>query len=244
MGNLSERFAPPRLCIARSLLLLLCLIGLTTGCANVIRAGLVNSNTIFLEPSTSRTVYLQPRNVSENQFVNLGTVGPKLAAKGYHVVADPDPANYWIQVKVVYCHKAGQGVKPETIAQSGFGSGISTGGSTVSSVMRGGDPSAMLGGMDMNALMRMAMSGRGGFGMEPPPEEEGITYLCVADVQITDRRLGKPLGRPVGASATTGSVPKVQQMRMVGHTLQKDLDIQEATPIVQEKISTGIAGLF
>lgn len=80
--------------------------------------------------------------------------------------------------------------------------------------------------------------------MEPPPEEEGITYLCVADVQITDRRLGKPLGRPVGASATTGSVPKVQQMRMVGHTLQKDLDIQEATPIVQEKISTGIAGLF
>lgn len=80
--------------------------------------------------------------------------------------------------------------------------------------------------------------------MEPPPEEEGVTYLCVVDVQITDRRLGKPLGRPVGGSAPTGSAPKVQQMRMVGHTLQKDLDIQEATPIVQEKISTGIAGLF
>jgi len=37
---------------------------------------------------------------------------------------------------------------------------------------------------------------------------------------------------------------QVQQMRMVGHLRQKSLDIPEATPIVQEKISTGIAGLF
>jgi hypothetical protein len=38
--------------------------------------------------------------------------------------------------------------------------------------------------------------------------------------------------------------PKVQQMRMVGHVRPKDLDIPEATPIIQEKISTRIAGLF
>nr|MDH4358260.1 complement resistance protein TraT [Nitrospira sp.] len=36
----------------------------------------------------------------------------------------------------------------------------------------------------------------------------------------------------------------MQQMKMVGHVRQKDLDIPEATPIVQEKIATGIAGLF
>jgi hypothetical protein len=33
-------------------------------------------------------------------------------------------------------------------------------------------------------------------------------------------------------------------MGKVGHVRQKDLDIPEASPIVQEKISTGIAGLF
>jgi hypothetical protein len=42
--------------------------------------------------------------------------------------------------------------------------------------------------------------------------------------------------------AATG--PKVQQMRMVGHVRQKDLDIPEATPIITDKITTGIAGLF
>jgi hypothetical protein len=33
-------------------------------------------------------------------------------------------------------------------------------------------------------------------------------------------------------------------MRVVGHVRQKDLDIPEVTPIIQEKISTGIVGMF
>ena len=78
--------------------------------------------------------------------------------------------------------------------------------------------------------------------MQEAPKEDGVTYLCVTDVQITDRRMGKPLGRPSAGQATTG--PKVQQMRMVGHVRQKDMDIPEATTIIQGKISTGIAGLF
>jgi hypothetical protein len=35
----------------------------------------------------------------------------------------------------------------------------------------------------------------------------------------------------------------MRQMRRVGHVRQKVLDIPEATPIITEKISTGIAGL-
>lgn len=78
--------------------------------------------------------------------------------------------------------------------------------------------------------------------MQSPAKEEGVTYLCVTDVQITDRRLGKLLGQPT--SGQTPTAPKVQQMRMVGHVRQKDVDIPEATPIIQEKFNTGIAGLF
>ena len=107
----------------------------------------------------------------------------------------------------------------------------------------------MGGGMpDMNVLMAQAMAmsgGRGGFPgmqMQQAPKEDGVTYLCVTDVQITDRKIGKPLGHPTTGQATTG--PKIQQMRMVGHVRQKDLDIPEATSIIQEKISTGIAGMF
>ncbi|THJ19317.1 MAG: hypothetical protein CAF42_000375 [Nitrospira sp. CG24B] len=242
------------------LLTILLLLALTTGCSNVIRSGLMNSNTVFLDPSMNRTAYLQLRNISENQQIALTDIQTKLNAKGYQVSADPQQANYWIQAKVVYCHKAAEGVTPEQVAKAGFGAGVSSGGTVMASVTAtGGDPSMSMAGMsamsmgggmpDMSAMMRqaMAMSGGGaGFGgmpgMQPPPKEDGVTYLCVTDVQITDRKMGKPLGQPVGGQAAAG--PKVQQMRMVGHIRQKSLDIPEATPIVQEKIATGIAGLF
>ena len=161
---------------------------------------------------------------------------------------DPEQANYWIQAKTVYCHRAAEGVTPESVAKANFGAGISSGGAAMAA---GGD---MMGGAlpgmgampDVNAMIAQAMAmsgGRGGFpGMHPPPKEEGVTYLCVTDVQITDRRLGQSIGRPMSEHTTNG--PKVQQMRMVGHVRQKDLDIPEATPIIQEKFNTGIAGLF
>ncbi len=244
----------------RPLALLLLLCGLMSGCSNIIRSGLMNSNTVFLDPSMQRTAYLQLRNTSENQQIALTDIQTKLTTKGYQVSADPQQANYWIQAKVVYCHKAAEGVTPEQVAKAGFGAGVSSGGTVMASVNAiGGDPSMSMAGMsgmpmggsmpDMSAMMRQAMAmsgGSAGFGgmpgMQPPPKEDGVTYLCVTDVQITDRKMGKPLGQPVGGQAVAG--PKVQQMRMVGHIRQKSLDIPEATPIVQEKIATGIAGLF
>jgi hypothetical protein len=233
-------------------LTVLLLITLTTGCSNIIRSGLMNSNTVFLDPSMNRTAYLQLRNISENQHITLIDIQTKLTTKGYQVTKDPEQANYWIQAKVVYCHMAAEGVTPESVAKASFGAGVSSGGTAmVSANSMGGDETGRMipGGMpNINAMMTqvMAMSGgRGGFPgmqMQQAPKEEGITYLCVTDVQITDRKMGKPLRQPMAGQAATG--PKVQQMRMVGHVRQKGLDIPEATPIIQDKISTGIAGLF
>jgi len=233
-------------------LLLLFICGLLTGCSNVIRSGLMNSNTVFLNPNTNRTVYTQLRNASENQQVMLNDVNTKLSGKGYQLVQDPEQANYWIQAKVIYCHKAADGVAPEAVAKAGPGAGISSGGTVMASVA---DPSGGMAGMagmpDMSAMMRQAMAmsgGGGGFGgmpgmqMQQAPKEDGVTYLCVTDVQITDRKIGKSIGRPAGGQSSGSE--KVQLMRMVGHVRQKSLDIPEATPIVQEKIATGIAGLF
>jgi Enterobacterial TraT complement resistance protein len=237
---------------ASRLTLMLLLLVLSTGCSNIIRSGLMNSNTVFLDPSMNRTAYLQIRNTSENQNVTLSEVQSKLTTKGYQLTKNPEQANYWIQAKVVYCHKAAEDVTPESVATANFGAGISSGGTAmVSTKPMGVDQTGrmMPSGMpDINAMMAqvMAMSGgRGGFPgmqMQQAPKEEGVTYLCVTDVQITDRRMGKPLGQPMAGQATTGT--KVQQMRMVGHVRQKDLEIPEATTIIQEKISTGIAGLF
>lgn len=248
MNGSSDRLTPS---VSR-LTAILVLLVLSTGCSNIIRSGLMNSNTIFLDPNTNRTVHTQLRNASENQQVTLNELNAKLTAKGYQLVKDPEQANYWIQAKVIYCHKAAEGVTPESVAKAGAGAGISSGGMAMASSSdtsgggMGGGIMGMGGGMpDINAMMRQAMAGVGGFPgmqMQQAPKEDGVTYLCVTDVQVTDRKLGKTIGQPVSGQAT--SSPKVQQMRMVGHVRQKNIDIPEATPIIQDKVSTGIAGLF
>lgn len=233
--------------------LLLASLCFVTGCSNVLRSGLVNDTSILLPPSAERTIYVQIRNTSENQAVTPADIPARLSAKGYHVVKDPLEASYWLQTQVVYCHKAGDGVKPEMVAKAGFGAGIGSGGTPLVNAggldmdAMAGMFSGMPGGMnvqamramamgggampDVNAMMRMAMSGRGGYpGMAQPQQSEGITYLCVADVLVTEQN--------------KNSQPRIYKMRSVAHVLQKKLNIEEATPIVRDKFGASITGAF
>ena len=211
---------------------------LTAGCSNVLRSGLMNSNSIMLPPSAERTVYVQMRNTSENQVVKLAEVPNKLLAKGYQLVKDPEQAAYWLQAQVAYCHKAANGVTAETIAKNGFGTGIGSGGTSLPTVLNAGSPDGltMLVGMAMPDPSMYSSAGRS-FGS--PSQEGGVSYVCVADVRVTDR--GK--GLLAGSGPPNGGA-RVYQMRTVGHVLQKKLSIEEAAPILEQKLSTAIAGLF
>ncbi len=84
---------------------------------------------------------------------------------------------------------------------------------------------------DVNAMMRMAMSGRGGYpGMAQPQQSDDVIYLCVADVLVTEQ--------------VKNSLPRTYKMRSVAHVLQKHLNIEEATPIVRDKFGASITGAF
>ena len=230
--------------IALSMLISLFMV---TGCSNVLRSGLVNDTSILLPPSAARTIYVQIRNTSENQVATPTDIPSRLKAKGYQVVTDPLEAAYWLQTQVVYCHKAGEGVKPETVAKAGFGAGIGSGGTPLANA--GGLDMEAMGGMfsgmnaqamrtmggggmpDVNAMMRMAMSGRGGYpGMAQPQQSDDVIYLCVADVLVTEQ--------------VKNSLPRTYKMRSVAHVLQKHLNIEEATPIVRDKFGASITGAF
>ncbi|MDT3641234.1 complement resistance protein TraT, partial [Cronobacter sakazakii] len=64
------------------------------------------SETIWLEPSSERTVYLQVRNTSDKDMSDLQAILAKdLTAKGYRVTASPDEAYYWVQANVLKAEK-------------------------------------------------------------------------------------------------------------------------------------------
>lgn len=194
----------------------------------------------MLPPGTERTIFVHTGNISENQQVSLSGLPGQLSAKGYRVVTDPAHAHYWLQAHVVYCHKAKAGVSAEAVAQTGFAAGIGSGGTAMASanpfMFTGGGQQQM---PDINAMMQMAMA-RGMGGMKQPTPE-GVLYLCVADVLVTERGASSNTSKPATAS---GGAATTYTMRSVAHVLQKDLNIQEATPIIQDKLNTGIVGLF
>lgn len=64
------------------------------------------SETIWLEPSNNRTVYLQIKNTSDKDMSGLQTkIASAVTAKGYQVVTNPDTAGYWIQANVLKADK-------------------------------------------------------------------------------------------------------------------------------------------
>ncbi|MFO0769261.1 MAG: hypothetical protein U0231_21310 [Nitrospiraceae bacterium] len=78
-------------------------------------------------------------------------------------------------------------------------------------------------------------------GPSRPNANENINYACIADLQITDLRatggslpVSQPAPRPSG----------VYQTRLAANVHQKKLDEQEATPLVQQRLSAAVAGHF
>ncbi len=64
------------------------------------------SETIWLEPSSEKTVYLQIRNTSDKDMSGLqAQITSELTAKGYRVSSSPDSAYYWIQANVLKAEK-------------------------------------------------------------------------------------------------------------------------------------------
>jgi hypothetical protein len=56
------------------------------------------SETIWLEPSNNKTVYLQIKNTSDKDMSGLqAKIASAVTSKGYQVVSNPDTAGYWIR---------------------------------------------------------------------------------------------------------------------------------------------------
>ncbi|RMH38360.1 MAG: hypothetical protein D6690_00130 [Nitrospirae bacterium] len=62
---------------------------------------LTQSQSIFLQPSTDKTVYLEIRNASGNPSLTLSGLQEAIAAKGYTLVKDHNQAHFLLQGKVL-----------------------------------------------------------------------------------------------------------------------------------------------
>jgi hypothetical protein len=232
------------------LLSLLVALPLTAYAGNIKDTDLIASNTFFLPPSMAKTIYIQTRNSSDNQGVSFHDLGARLTAKGYEIVQDHSAAHYIVLANIVYCNITKPEMPVEAIVASGYGGGF---GSSMMGGLQGlssmasmaGPQGALLGSaasMGLSAIEGIGSAVGSLFSSSTPKMPDDVNYACVADIQITEQ--GATVSAPASPKSGTGQQPGVYQTRLAADVHQKKLKEDEATALLQQKLSAAVAGNF
>ena len=204
------------------------------------------SETIWLEPSNNRTVYLQIKNTSDKDMSGLqAKIASAVTAKGYQVVTNPDTAGYWIQANVLKADKMdlresqgwlSKGYEGATTAAA-LGAGITAYNSNSAGATLGVGLAAGLVGMAADAMV------------------EDVNYTMVTDVQIAERtstnvqtdnvavlRQGTS-GAKVQTSSETGNQHKYQT-RIASNANKVNLKFPEAQPVLEDQLAKSISNIL
>lgn len=204
------------------------------------------SETIWLEPSSERTVYLQIKNTSDKDMSGLqAKVSDAVKAKGYQVVSSPDKAYYWIQANVLKADKMdlrdaqswlSRGYEGAA-AGAALGAGITAYNSSSAGATLGVGLAAGLVGMAADAMV------------------EDINYTMITDVQIAERTKAVVTTDNVAALRQGTSGSKIQtsseqgnqhryQTRIVSNANKVNLKFPEAQPVLEDQLAKSVANIL
>lgn len=204
------------------------------------------SETVWLEPSSQKTVYLQVRNTSDKDMSGLeARLAQDLRAKGYTVTASPDGAWFWIQANVLKAEKMDLR-QAQGFLSSGYegaamgaalGSGITAYNSTSGGAILGVGLAAGLAGMAADAMV------------------EDVNFTMVTDLQISERSKATVTTDNVAALRQGSSGVKVQtsseegdrqkyQTRVVSNANKVNLKFEEAKPVLEAQLAKSVAGIM
>ncbi|HHA1672044.1 TPA: conjugal transfer complement resistance protein TraT [Enterobacter roggenkampii] len=204
------------------------------------------SETIWLEPATERTVYLQIKNTSDRDMSGLqNKVADAVRAKGYQVVTAPDKAYYWIQANVLKADKMdlrdAQGWLNRgyegAVMGAALGTGITAYNSSSAGATLGVGLAAGLAGMAADAMV------------------EDVNFTMITDVQIAERTKAQvqtdnvaalrqgTSGVKVQTSTETGNQHKYQT-RVVSNANKVNLKFEEAQPVLEDQLAKSIASIL
>ena len=204
------------------------------------------SQTVWLEPSNEKTVYLQVRNTSDKDMSDLQTLlAQDLRAKGYTVTSSPDTAYYWIQANVLKAEKMdlrqSQGFLSTgyegAATGAALGAGITAYNSNSGGAILGIGLAAGLAGMAADALV------------------EDVNFTMVTDLQISERSKSTVTTDNIGALRQGNAGIKLQtsseegnrmkyQTRVVSNANKVNLKFEEAKPVLEAQLSKSVAGIM
>lgn len=204
------------------------------------------SDTIFLNPdilAANKKVYVRATNTSDFQEINFGeAIKKKLEEKGYTVTSDSKNAAYVVQANLLYLGEEKEGLTADGMVMGGFGGAIAGAsmGDDVRQSLAGGLGGAVVGSIVGGLVGSMV---------------HVDTYLGATDVQIKELAAGEVKGTTLsrvtqGSNATIetqqSTVAKHQEYRtrIAVQARQTNINREEATNLIAERLAAQIAGMF
>src|SRR5699024_11061520 len=136
------------------------------------------SETIWLEPASERTVFLQIKNTSDKDMSGLqGKIADAVKAKGYQVVTSPDKAYYWIQANVLKADKMDLRESQGWLNRGYEGAAVDAGSGAVITGYNSSSDGDTLGLVLAAGLVWMAAEAM----------VENVTYTMITEVLIAER---------------------------------------------------------
>ncbi len=204
------------------------------------------SQTIWLEPSSEKTVYIQIKNTSDKDMSDLQTlISNDLTAKGYKITNSPDSAYYWVRANVLKADKMDLR-QAQGLLSSGY-EGAATGAALGAGITayNGGGAGATLGVGLASGLVGLAADAM----------VEDVNFTMVTDLQISERTKSTVTTDNVAALKQGTSGVKVQtsseqsnrhsyQTRVVSNANKVNLKFEEAKPVLEAQLAKSIAGIL
>ncbi len=174
------------------------------------------TQTIWLEPSNNKNVYVQVKNTTQYDMnVELG-IKNKLLAKGYQIVVNPEKADYWLQANVLKVEK--MDLKEE--------------GSKATSALLGAGVGAGLGGYNTgsaNTAIALGLIG-GATGLALDSLTEDTQYIMITEVLVTE--------------APNKANRKEQKTQLYSIANKMNLKLEEAVPVLESELERSISNIF
>lgn len=204
------------------------------------------SETIWLDPSSEKSVYVQVRNTSDQDMAGLqGEIANALTAKGYKVTGSPDGAYYWVQANVLKAEKMDLR-DAQGLLKTGYEGGVM--GAALGAGITAYNTSSA------GATLGVGLA-TGLIGMAADAMVEDTNYTMVTDLQISERSKATVTTDNVAALKQGTSGIKLQtsseqgdrakyQTRVVSNANKVNLKFEEAKPVLEAQLAKSIAGIM
>jgi len=255
--------------MSKRILVLSCAVAglIFSGCAtSELQTSAKMTQSVFINPvaKEKRTVFINMKNTSGANINLERTIAQALGSKGYMLVDDPETATYVLMTNVLYCNKKQENNVGNGVVLGGATGAIANSGSNGRSMAAAGLAGAVVGGliakatedtiyqMQVDIVIREKAKGKvtattgnvAGQASVRDIQKAGFINSFGGNIRNSDAS-GQLNSNSVNSNAQTYETDFIEHKTMMfAEATKMSLTLDEATPILEQKIATQIAGLF